>query len=63
MIQVTKVKKIFHQHGVQLSAKALNMIQDDINRQLIKMAKNCKDGNVKRLTEEIFFIALGNLSG
>ena len=61
MIQVTKVKKIFHQHGVQLSAKALNMIQDDINRQLIKMAKNCKDGNVKRLTSDLYFIALGNI--
>ena len=62
MIQVTKLKKIFHNHGVQLSAKALNMIRDDINRQLEKMAKRCKDGNVKRLTPETYHIALGKWS-
>jgi len=62
MIQITKLKKIFHNHGVQLSIKALNMIKDDINRQFEKMAINCKDGNVKRLTPETYHIALGKWS-
>ena len=61
MIQVTKVKKIFHDHGVQLSVQALNMIKEDIDRGIKKMAERCKDGNVKRLTPQTFHIALGNL--
>ena len=59
MIQVTKVKKIFHDHNVQLSVTALNMIKEDIDRKLRKMAERSKDGNVKRLTPETYHIALG----
>jgi len=61
MIQVTKVKKIFHDNNVQLSVQALNMIKEDIDRGLRKMAERCKDGNVKRLTPETYHIALGHL--
>ena len=60
MIQVTKVKKIFHDKGIQISIKSLNMIKVDIHRYLEKMAERCKEGNVKRLTSETYHIALGN---
>ena len=60
MIQVTKVKKMFHDNNVQLSVQAINMIKEDIDRKLRKMAERCKDGNVKRLTPETYHIALGN---
>jgi len=59
MIQVTKVKKVFHDAGVQLSANAINMIKDDISRQIRLMAKRCKNGNVKRLTTSTYHIAMG----
>ena len=59
MIQVTKVKKIFHDNNVQLSVQAINMIKEDIDRKLRKMAERCKDGNVKRLTPQTYHIALG----
>jgi hypothetical protein len=62
MIQVSKVKKIFNTNGVQVSAEAMNLIKEDINRQLNKMAKRCSDGNVKRLTISTYHIAIGNLN-
>ena len=61
MIQVTKVKKIFHDNGVQISAHAVNMIREDFNRHIRRMAERCKDGNVKRLTDSTYHIAKGPL--
>ena len=63
MIQITKIKKIFHDHHVQLSTQAINMIKEDIDRKLRKMAERCKEGNVKRLTPETYHIALGHYLG
>jgi uncharacterized NAD-dependent epimerase/dehydratase family protein len=59
MIQITKLKKIFHDVGVQLSADAINLIRHDIDKQIREMAKRCKDGNVKRLTVSTYNIAIG----
>ena len=59
MIQVTKVKKVFHDAGVQLSTDAINMIRDDMNRQIRLMTKSCKAGNIKRLTAATYHLALG----
>ena len=62
MIQVTKVKKVFHDNGVQVSAQAINMIRDDFNRHIRRMSDRCKDSNVKRLTNSTYHLAIGNLS-
>ena len=62
MIQITKLKKIFHDAGVQLSADAVNLIRHDIDKQIRQMAKRCKDGNVKRLTVSTYNIAIGQYS-
>ena len=62
MIQVTKVKKVFHDNGLQISAQAVNMIRDDFNRHVRRMAERCKDDNVKRLTNSTYHLAIGNLS-
>ena len=59
MIQITKVKKIFHNAGVQLSADAVNLIRHDIDKQIRQMAQRCRDGNVKRLTVSTYNIAIG----
>ena len=59
MIQVTKVKKVFHDAGIQLSSDVIDIIKDDISRQIRLMAKRCKDGNVKRLTTSTYYIAMG----
>ena len=61
MIQVTKVKKKFHDNGLQITTTAINMIRDDFNRQIDRMVDRCKDGNVKRLTDKTYHISLGVL--
>jgi fructose-1-phosphate kinase PfkB-like protein len=60
MIQKTKVKKAFNTTGVQISSSALAMMNDHIAREIQKYANRCKSGNVKRLTPELFYVALGN---
>ena len=59
MIQVTKVKKVFHDAGIQLSADVIDIIKDDISRQIRLMARRCKNGNVKRLSTSTYHIAMG----
>ena len=61
MIQVTKVKKKFHDNGLQITTTAINMIRDDFNRKLDRMINRCKDGNVKRLTDKTYHISIGVL--
>ena len=54
MIQVSKVKKAFHEIGIQVSTDSINMIREDFNRHINLMAKRCKEGNVKRLTSSTY---------
>ena len=61
MIIVTKVKKKFHDNGLQITTTAINMIRDDFNRKIDRMINRCKDGNVKRLTDKTYHISLGVL--
>ena len=61
MIQVSKVKKMFNENGLQVAADSMNMIRDDFNRHIRQMIERCKDGNFKRLTPSTYHIALGKL--
>ena len=61
MIQVTNVKKKFHENGLQITTQAINMIRDDFNRKIDRMINRCKDGNVKRLSDKTYHISLGVL--
>ena len=61
MIHASKVKKIFNEKGIQVPTLTMNMIREDFNRHIRRMAERCKEGNVKRLTSKTYFIALGNL--
>ena len=58
-----EIREIFHQHNIQLSPTALDMIVDDMRRQVRMMALRCNKGNVKRLTEDLYYIAIGKLNG
>tara|TARA_R110002167_G_scaffold17554_7_gene66961 strand:- start:1433 stop:1639 length:207 start_codon:yes stop_codon:yes gene_type:complete len=62
MIQKTKLKKIFHDVNVQINVEAVNMLDDTIKRIIVSYASNCKNGNVKRLTPELMWVALGNIN-
>ena len=56
-----EIRSVFKEHKVQLGSDALSMIEEDIKRKVRMMAKRCKDGNVKRLTSDVYFIAIGRL--
>jgi hypothetical protein len=62
MIQVTKTKKVFSRAGVQITTDALAMIDEHVNRLVNDYARRCKEGNVRRLTPELFWVALGRLN-
>ena len=56
MIQSTKLKKIFHDQGVQINTDAVNFIDDHVRRMVVRWAKKCKAGNVKRLTSDLVWV-------
>ena len=59
MLQKTKVKKIFNDTGVQLPEEIFMLIDDEVKRIITRWAKRTVDGNVKRLTPDLFWVALG----
>tara|TARA_X000001388_G_C2217769_1_gene117958 strand:+ start:90 stop:284 length:195 start_codon:yes stop_codon:yes gene_type:complete len=59
-IQKTKVKRIFNEQGVQLSADVMDNLNYEIVLSLTKMALRCKDNKIKRLTPQLMGYALGN---
>ena len=59
MLQKTKVKKIFNDEGVQLPEETFMLLDDEVRRIITRWAKRTVDGNVKRLTPDLFWVALG----
>lgn len=53
------IRAIFRQENIQLSPKALKIIQGDFKKRVENMAKRCKKGNIKRLKEDDLWIAYG----
>tara|TARA_R110000803_G_scaffold46664_2_gene97871 strand:+ start:1620 stop:1826 length:207 start_codon:yes stop_codon:yes gene_type:complete len=62
MIKPTRsnIKKVFKKHNVQLGSCTMDMIEQEMMFLCQKMAKRCVVDNVKRLTPELFWIAMGN---
>ena len=40
----------------------MDMINREILESVRRMAKRCKEGNLKRLTPELFYVALGKFN-
>ena len=59
LLTTTKVRKIFKRNKIQLTTDAINLIDEHIYKEIEKMAKRCESGNVKRLSAELFWVALG----
>ena len=59
MLQKTKVKKIFNDEGIQLPEETFMLIDDEVKRIITRWAKRTVEGNVKRLTPDLFWVALG----
>jgi len=59
----SKIGGIFRELKIQVSGDSYNLIEDHLKREVGRMALRCKNGNLKRLTPELFYVALGNLKG
>ena len=59
MLQKTKVKKIFNDEGVQLPEETFMLLDDEVRRIITRWANRTVEGNVKRLTPDLFWVALG----
>ena len=53
------IKQAFKHEGVQLGVGAIENIEYELKLQVSRMAKRCKEGNLKRLTPELFWVAMG----
>ena len=56
------IKQTFSHEGIQLGKGPIDSIEYELKVQVSRMAKRCKDGNLKRLTPELFWVALGRLN-
>ena len=56
-----EIKHIFKDHNIQLGKGALEMIVHQLKAEVSKMAIRSQKGNLKRLTPELFYVALGRL--
>ena len=59
MIQKTKVKKVFNRAGLQISPDALEQLNYEFELIVNNWVSNTKFGNVKRLTANLIWAALG----
>ena len=53
------IKKEFSSCNVQLGSGTVESIEDELHRMVHRMAKRCHLGNVRRLTPDLMWIALG----
>ncbi len=58
----TEIKKAFKDHNIQLGSGSMDQVMYELKCVVNRMAKRCQDGNLKRLTPELFYIAMGRLS-
>ena len=55
IIKANKLKDIFHNYSIQINTEAVNLINDEIQRLIENKAMKCKEGNIKRLTPELYY--------
>ena len=61
MFQINKqyIKGCFREEEIQLSGEALDEIVSHLRVSVRRMATRCKSNNIKRLTSELMYLALG----
>tara|TARA_R100000742_G_C4237054_1_gene57451 strand:- start:271 stop:468 length:198 start_codon:yes stop_codon:yes gene_type:complete len=55
----TNIKKIFSNEGIQLGKGSMDMIEKEMIFFAERMASRCNEGNLKRLTPDLFWVAMG----
>ena len=58
MLKKTQVRKRFNDAGIQINIDALNMLEDEVKRIMDIWVRRTKQGNIKRLTADLIWIAL-----
>ena len=56
------VKAMFKIYGIQTTKDSIDQVQRELKGVVRRMALRCKEGNVKRLTTDLVFIAMGKLN-
>ena len=54
-----EIKRAFKDQGIQLGAGSMDQVMYELQCVVNRMAKRCKEGNLKRLTPELFYICYG----
>ena len=62
MVQTTKLKKKFNDEGIQLPTMTIMMLDSEIERLIDRWVNNAKESNIRRLTPELVWAALGRWS-
>ena len=57
-----EIKQIFNKKGVQIGEGTLDLIYSEIRILVTVMADRCQEGNIKRLTPDLFWAALGKVT-
>jgi hypothetical protein len=58
----SEIKQIFKDNNLQLGKGAIEFIDHEAKLMVKRMALRCKQGNLKRLTPELMYIALGRIN-
>ena len=58
MVNMSKMKKAFHNEGIQITTDTMNMLREEVNKTILEWVNNTKNGHVKRLTPNLIWIAL-----
>jgi hypothetical protein len=59
MIKVNKLKKAFHDEGLQIPTETINILNNEVKKMVDKWVSNTKKGNIIRLNPDLVWIALG----
>ena len=59
-VKKSKVKSRFNFNNIQINNTAIEFIERDINLFIQKLITNCRDGNIKRLTDQTYHLAKGD---
>ena len=51
-----QIKDIFRKHKVQINKDAMEMILVEMNKKVESIALRCNNGNIKRLTSDLFYM-------
>tara|TARA_Y100001951_G_scaffold93413_1_gene89015 strand:- start:693 stop:863 length:171 start_codon:yes stop_codon:yes gene_type:complete len=50
---------MFNNQGIQCPIDTLNQLEEHMSREIDTMVRRCKNNNVRRLTPDLLWVALG----